>query len=63
MNKAILTQALFIEANRRIKRKGLALRVAFGCAVRVFLKVYRTSGQFHAMKGDKISVAYTLEIK
>lgn len=47
---------------RHIGRKVKALRVAFGCAVRCFLKVYRTAEQFHTMKGDKISVAYTLEI-
>lgn len=46
----------------QIKQKVTALRVAFGCAVRVFLKVYRTSKTFHTMKGDKINVAYTLEI-
>lgn len=50
------------ETIRRIKRKGYALRVAFGCAVRAFCKVYASVQSFNTQPGDKISVAYTLEI-
>lgn len=46
----------------RVKRKGLALRVAFGCAVRAFCKVYANVQTMNLHKGDTIKVAYTLEI-
>ena len=62
MNKAILVDALFIEVSRRIKRKGLALRVAFGCAIRAFRKVYANVQTMNLHNGDTIKVEYTLEI-
>lgn len=52
----------FTARRSQISRNVTALRVAFGCALRCFVKVYRTSNQFHTMKGDKINVTYTLEI-
>lgn len=52
----------FNERLRQIKRKGIALRVAFGCAVRVFLKVYNVTSTIKVTTCDKITVAYTLEI-
>ena len=46
----------------QIKRKICALRIAFGCAVRVFRKVYHNASTFYVSKGDTIIVEYKLEI-
>lgn len=46
----------------RVIRKVTALRVAFGCAIRAFCKVYASVQSFNLQPGDKVSVAYTLEI-
>jgi hypothetical protein len=45
-----------------LERKGLALRVAFGCAIRAFRKVYANVQTMNLHKGDTIKVEYTLEI-
>ena len=50
------------EQLRRVKRKGLALRVAFGCAVRAFCKVYANVRVMNLDKGDTITVSYTVAI-
>lgn len=50
------------EQLRRVKRKGLALRVACGCAIRAFCKVYANVQTMNLDKGDTITVSYTLEI-
>lgn len=47
----------------RVFRNVIALRVAFGCAIRTFCKVYANVQPLNLRPGDKISVAYTLKIK
>lgn len=46
----------------RVIRKVIALRVAFGCAIRAFCKVYANVQSFNLQPGDKVGVTYTLEI-
>ena len=50
------------EQLRRIKRKCYALRVAFGCAIRAFRKVYTVVQSCNLQPGDRASATYTLEI-
>jgi hypothetical protein len=53
----------FIATQRQIIRKVTALRVAFGCAVKCFAKVFSIANKIHTMKGDTVTVEYSLEIK